>query len=225
MTFTGSCQFTSKERDAETGLDYFGARYYAGAQGRFTSPDEVFADQYEQDPQSWNMYSYVRNNPLRFADPTGRECVNLDNGSQGDDGKGTACAGAQFDTTHGVTVTGKKGNALGAFALNALFALDGTASAFFRPLVNGMGVGPSYMEPIPTNREFTGRAAAATVLVGTAFIGPGSMAPILGRKLDYLLGLATGRAHSIARTGAMASALGKSESMTARPFGSILPNI
>jgi hypothetical protein len=31
--------FTGKERDAETGLDFFGARYYSGAQGRFTSPD------------------------------------------------------------------------------------------------------------------------------------------------------------------------------------------
>lgn len=83
--------FTGKERDAETGLDYFGARYYSGAQGRFSSPDPPFMDQMEGDPQSWNMYSYVRNNPLRFIDPTGRECVTLDNGTQGDDGKGTFC--------------------------------------------------------------------------------------------------------------------------------------
>jgi hypothetical protein len=34
-------QITSKERDAETGLDYFGARYYSGAEGRFTSPDPL----------------------------------------------------------------------------------------------------------------------------------------------------------------------------------------
>ena len=48
---------TGKERDAETGLDYFGARYYSGAQGRFTSPDRPFADQHRGDPQSWNLYS------------------------------------------------------------------------------------------------------------------------------------------------------------------------
>jgi hypothetical protein len=42
-------------------LDYFGARYFASAQGRFTSPDEIFADQSEGDPQSWNLYAYVRN--------------------------------------------------------------------------------------------------------------------------------------------------------------------
>jgi RHS repeat-associated protein len=62
---------TGKERDAETGLDYFGARYVSSAQGRFTSPDAPFADQHVEDPQSWNLYAYVRNNPLRYVDPTG----------------------------------------------------------------------------------------------------------------------------------------------------------
>jgi RHS repeat-associated protein len=64
-------QFTSKERDNETGLDYFEARYYASVQGRFTSPDAPFADQEQNDPQSWNLYTYVRNNPLRYIDPFG----------------------------------------------------------------------------------------------------------------------------------------------------------
>ena len=64
-------RFTGKERDAETGLDYFGARYFAGAQGRFTSPDVPLLDQHPSDPQSWNLYAYARNNPLRFIDPTG----------------------------------------------------------------------------------------------------------------------------------------------------------
>jgi RHS repeat-associated protein len=64
-------QFTSKERDVETGLDYFLARHYSSTQGRFTSPDQPLMDQEEGDPQSWNLYSYVRNNPLKFTDPTG----------------------------------------------------------------------------------------------------------------------------------------------------------
>ena len=59
--------FTGKERDAETGLDYFGARYMSSAQGRFMSPDKPFADQKPEDPQSWNLFSYVRNNPLRWV--------------------------------------------------------------------------------------------------------------------------------------------------------------
>ena len=68
-------QFTGKERDAETGLDFFDARYFSGPQGRFTSPDEPLADQSRLDPQSWNLYSYVRNNPLKYIDPTGNDCV------------------------------------------------------------------------------------------------------------------------------------------------------
>jgi RHS repeat-associated protein len=66
-------KFTSKERDAESGLDYFGARYFSGAQGRFTSPDRPFNDQDPSDPQSWNLFSYGRNNPLLYTDPTGNE--------------------------------------------------------------------------------------------------------------------------------------------------------
>ncbi|MDX2267788.1 MAG: polymorphic toxin type 47 domain-containing protein [Bryobacter sp.] len=64
-------RFTGKERDQETGLDYFGARYLSGAQGRFTSPDSPFIDQNPEFPQSWNLYSYTRNNPLKYVDRTG----------------------------------------------------------------------------------------------------------------------------------------------------------
>jgi RHS repeat-associated protein len=69
-------KFTGKERD-ETKLDFFGARDYSGAQGRFTSPDKPFADQHPEDPQSWNLYGYVRNNPLAHIDPTGEACSAL----------------------------------------------------------------------------------------------------------------------------------------------------
>jgi RHS repeat-associated protein len=68
-------RFTSKERDAETGLDYFGARYMSSAQGRFTSPDKPFADQHPENPQSWNLYAYVRNNPLSMVDPNGTDAL------------------------------------------------------------------------------------------------------------------------------------------------------
>jgi RHS repeat-associated protein len=72
-TFDGlTVKFTGKERDAETGLDYFGARYYSGAQGRFTSADPVMmAPERLRDPQQLNLYVYARNNPLKYIDPTG----------------------------------------------------------------------------------------------------------------------------------------------------------
>jgi RHS repeat-associated protein len=68
-----SQKFTGKERDAETGLDFFGARYYSGALGRFTSPDPKANSAKQADPQSLNRYTYVDNNPLKFYDPDGKE--------------------------------------------------------------------------------------------------------------------------------------------------------
>jgi RHS repeat-associated protein len=67
-------QFTQKERDVETGLDYFGARYYSSSQGRFTSidPANYQAQLNPLEPQSWNAYSYVNNSPLVNIDPNGR---------------------------------------------------------------------------------------------------------------------------------------------------------
>ena len=64
-------KFTGKERDNESGLDYFQARYFSGAGGRFTSADLPFADQHVENPQSWNLYSYTRNSPLKYVDRTG----------------------------------------------------------------------------------------------------------------------------------------------------------
>jgi len=63
---------SGKERDSESGLDNFGARYFVSSLGRFLTPDPIhIMKQRLIDPQQWNMYAYVRNNPLRFTDPTG----------------------------------------------------------------------------------------------------------------------------------------------------------
>jgi RHS repeat-associated protein len=83
-------RFTGKKRDTETGLDYFGARYYSNGLGRYTSADEPGLDQHRPDPQSWNLYTYGRNNPLLYVDPNGeyvcgssmssKQCSDFQNG-------------------------------------------------------------------------------------------------------------------------------------------------
>jgi RHS repeat-associated protein len=93
--------FTSKERDNETGLDYFLARYYGSSMGRFTSPDEFTGGPRElftfaakasanptfyadlNNPQSLNKYTYCLNNPLRYVDPDGHK-VKLNNDNDRD---------------------------------------------------------------------------------------------------------------------------------------------
>ncbi len=65
-------RITGKERDTETVLDYFGARYYANTLPRFLSPDPSVDGVHVSDPQSWNSYSYALNNPLVFVDTDGK---------------------------------------------------------------------------------------------------------------------------------------------------------
>ena len=76
-------KFTTYERDAETGLDYAQARYYASTQGRFTSVDPHNAGAYPDYPQSWNAYTYARNNPLLYVDPDGLDVRTHYNGGGG----------------------------------------------------------------------------------------------------------------------------------------------
>ncbi|MBI5085835.1 MAG: RHS repeat-associated core domain-containing protein [Acidobacteria bacterium] len=76
-------QFTGKERDGETGLDWFSpGRYFSGAQGRFTSTDPLNIPALQElapkkftailsNPQNWNQYAYAHNNPLSKTDPDG----------------------------------------------------------------------------------------------------------------------------------------------------------
>lgn len=102
-------KFTGKQRDDESGLDYFGARYYSSNMGRFMSPDPGDASGFANmtDPQSWNGYSYVRNNPLNGTDLTGM-ILELAGDIQGDEAELCAiagsCDGLSFSTGDGITV-------------------------------------------------------------------------------------------------------------------------
>jgi RHS repeat-associated protein len=93
-------KFTGKERDTESGLDYFGARYYGSNMGRFMSPDwsakaEPVPYSKLTDPQSLNLYSYVGNNPLALIDADGHETLHLCSGAE--QGAG-ACGAGEVST-------------------------------------------------------------------------------------------------------------------------------
>ena len=66
-----SAKFTGQDRDQETSNDWFQVRSMSGAAGRFQSVDPGNAGADAGDPQTWNGYSYVGNNPMSFTDPSG----------------------------------------------------------------------------------------------------------------------------------------------------------
>jgi RHS repeat-associated protein len=95
-------RYTGKERDTESGLDYFGARYYGSSMGRM-SPDPLMASAKTWDPQTWNRYAYARNNPLKFIDPTGMAEVNA-----ADCAKDKACVAVNANVIYDKNANGGK---------------------------------------------------------------------------------------------------------------------
>ena len=99
--------FTGKQRDPESGLDNFGARYNSSSLGRFMSPDSS-AYAKPLNPQSWNLYSYALNNTLLYVDPTGHT-VSLANCK--DKNQCASVLGQAAQLPNGVTATvDKNGN-------------------------------------------------------------------------------------------------------------------
>jgi RHS repeat-associated protein len=165
-------KFTGKRRDTESQLDYFGARYYSNAFGRFSTADLPFADQHKQNPQTWNLYTYGRNNPLGGIDPNGRGYIDLaalvqsvknwwNGGVARDGGEGN------FAKNNGIGAA--KGT--GIFGLNTLR----TALSTGTPVWAGAGPGAMTVAPvIPTpaalkpSNQTQAQASTATQITLTA---------------------------------------------------------
>jgi RHS repeat-associated protein len=98
--------FTGKERDSESGNDYFGARYYGSTIGRFMTPDSPSYSNHKN-PQTWNLYAYSLNNPVTFRDADGHkiDCANNAEQCQRDAAAATANAEAAARVTTQTTTT------------------------------------------------------------------------------------------------------------------------
>jgi len=71
-SYVPAMKFSGKERDSESNLDYFGARYYGNYYYRWLSPDPVInKDAALCNPQPWNLYAFCHNNPVTYWDPDG----------------------------------------------------------------------------------------------------------------------------------------------------------
>ena len=168
-------KYTGQERDASTGLLYYNARYYDPRLGRFISADSVVSS--SDDPQSLNRYSYARNNPLLYTDPSGH-IFGIDDliivaiviGAT----VGAVSSGIQSDWDLQATLLG---GVIGGVSAGVGFGTFGPASAAFASLGDiGSGI--------------AGGAVAGAVAGGTS----GALAMAAGYKVNIGLAIASGAA-------------------------------
>jgi len=180
--------FTGKQRDAESGNDYFGARYYGSSMGRFTSPDEAFANFDQKDPQSFNMYSYVENKPLSATDPDGHDVHVCIQGGQCFDATDDQWKALQQSAPSNVTF---QLTPLGTGTVSCNGSVCGTAQYFERGMqdesggelmgiAGGMAIGKVVGAVAGAVAGWFGRGAAEEggVVIGrTSELGEGALGP------------------------------------------------
>ena len=147
-------KFTGKERDSESGLDMFGARYYGSSLGRFMTPD--WAEKPTNvpyasfgNPQSLNLYSYVNNNPTTTRDPDGH-CLE------------DACVieGGIVITAMAVSyLSSPPGQQMLHNAVNGITSLGSSISSFFHPDNSGQNAAPPPTTPTNVSQGAPGTTA------------------------------------------------------------------
>ena len=139
-------KFTGKERDAESGLDYFGARFYSGSYGRWMSPDPSMTGQILELPQSWNKYAYEYNRPLYGSDPDGL-CPPCAGAIIGGVIEGVYSAGSQYISNgysfSGAGFSGQKviANVIGGAVSGAIAGATGGASIVAEAFIGDVAAG------------------------------------------------------------------------------------
>jgi RHS repeat-associated protein len=180
--------FTGKERDTESGLDYFGARYYGSNMGRFMSPDDG-TDQDLFEPQSWNLYSYVRNNPLTSVDADGKQVTVCSFVTNSDGSTGESCntisdaayaagvAAQQAQNANNAPYSGIQ--APGGIQPNGVITCDGQAC------------GTAAWSPDPPSNMASGEAIPGDL--GLRFVAGGMAADFVGDNVVGAIGSMLGR--------------------------------
>jgi RHS repeat-associated protein len=170
-------KFTGKERDTETNLDYFGARYYSNGLGRFITPDwaaKPAAVPYAEyaDPQSLNLYTYVRNGPSMHYDSDGHVIATISGAVIG------GLVGGTIEKLHGGSFW--KGAASGAVsgAITGSIIDTGGASIGVLALAGAAGgVGGGIV-----NRALHGERTTASSVAKDATIG--AVTGVVGGKVS-----------------------------------------
>ncbi|MEM8535962.1 MAG: RHS repeat-associated core domain-containing protein [Chloroflexota bacterium] len=141
---TTTLNFTGQRRD-DTGLLYYHARYYDPQLGRFLSPDTLVPD--PTTPQDLNRYTYVRNNPLRYTDPTGHRILDgTDAGSGGSIGGGAVISAGMSGGSQMTVQAGAYGVGTGTAAA---LTVDGMSDVATAPRQGGRSSGSWAMEDTP----------------------------------------------------------------------------
>ncbi len=176
---------SGKERDAETGLDYFLARYYSGAQGRFISPDEwkggpddaltgrdiippgplPYAD--IANPQTLNKYTYTINNPLRYVDPDGHDFWDFVNGAANAFSTDFFAGVGRQDPVNGDYASGQKFGDAAAVVGGAIETVLGFGGEVGGLALDATGVGALVGVP-------AGMVSTAAIVQGGAAVGTGA---------------------------------------------------
>lgn len=157
-------------------LDNFQARYYSGPQGRFTGADGPFNDQSPGDPQSWNLYTYVRNDPLAFTDPDGTACVDSN-------GNGVPCPNGTE-----VTVSGS-GSSVPYWYDPALWRVLGGITGVVSAALDPLQFAQPLVDAVNTFRKRPNCAAAVT---GVSQIALGAAGGYMGADVGAAAGAGLG---------------------------------
>ncbi len=179
--------FTGKERDAESGNDYFGARYYASSIGRFMSPDDGI-DQDFYDPQSWNLYSYVRNNPLGSVDADGHQVTVCTNVTNADGSTSQSCSAPISDAAYAAGVAAQQAQNANNPPYSGIQA-PGGSQPNGNITDNGQVVGTATWSPNPTPDE----GAVIPGDMGLSFVAGGMATDFVVGKVAGAIGSMLGR--------------------------------